>query len=235
MLSVAIQIGGQGGLIHPTVLKDEDGLTLVDTGFPRQLQALEQALEEDKLRLSEVRRVLLTHQDIDHIGGLAEVVQRTGAEVLAYVDEAPYIEGKKPLIKFSRAFWEPRLASMPAESRADLEALLDNPPKTEVTRLLVDDERLELAGGVRVVHTPGHTPGHISLFLETAKVLLAGDALRVDEGVLVGPGETVTPDMPRALASLKRFSDLPAEYVVCYHGGIFGPNAAARLAELARS
>ena len=52
---------------------------------------------------------------------------------------------------------------MPPEQ---LEALLANPPRGNVNRLVVDGEPSPLQGGTRVIHTPGHTPGHICLFVE---------------------------------------------------------------------
>lgn len=84
---------------------------------------------------------------------------------------------------------------------------------------------------MEVIHTPGHTPGHLCLYFPNEKVLLAGDALRVVDGQLEGPGPQVTPDMPTALRSLEKLpSDV--QWILCYHGGLFGPNAGSRLAEL---
>jgi len=83
-----------------------------------------------------------------------------------------------------------------------------------------------------VIHTPGHTPGHLSLFVKKAKLLIAGDELRVEEGESVGPNESATPDMESANASLRKLTDYQIDYVVCYHGGLYGPNARERIAEL---
>ena len=115
-----------------------------------------------------------------------------------------------------------------------MEALLANPPRGNVDRLVVDGELLPLQGGTRVIHTPGHTPGHICLFVEQENLLLAADALRVVGGSLVGPAEAVTPDMPEALRSLRKLAELPVKRVLCYHGGLYeGADIPGRIAELA--
>lgn len=78
------------------------------------------------------------------IGNLPEIWQKTGCRISVYAHEQdrPYIQGELPLIK---------------------DGHLDNPPKGNVTDLLVDGQELPLCGGIRVIHTPGHTEGHISL------------------------------------------------------------------------
>lgn len=92
-----------------------------------------------------------------------------------------------------------------------------------------------MGGGMVVIHTPGHTPGHISLFLPADHLLIAGDALRVEDGELEGPSPKATPDMSRATASLRKLLAYPIDRVFCYHGGLSKPGALARLWELAGS
>jgi len=83
--------------------------------------------------------------------------------------------------------------------------------------------------------TPGHTPGHVCLYIKSHRLLIAGDQLRVEDGFLVGPAEMYTPDMPTALKSLTKLADFDIDSVICYHGGLYGPNASSRIAELANS
>ncbi|MNI87666.1 putative metallo-hydrolase YflN [compost metagenome] len=86
---------------------------------------------------------------------------------------------------------------------------------------LQDGQRLPWAGGIEIIHTPGHTPGHICLYLPDQELLLAADELRVLEGQLAGPWDAATPDMPLALRSLRKLKDLPVRSILCYHGGLF--------------
>ncbi|WP_139136006.1 MBL fold metallo-hydrolase, partial [Haladaptatus sp. W1] len=75
------------------------------------------------------------------------------------------------------------------------------------------------AGPMRVVETPGHTPGHVSLVLSEADLLIAADATVADEDGLVGPNERFTPEWERAIESLGTLADFGTSQVLCYHGG----------------
>ena len=68
------------------------------------------------------------------------------------------------------------------------------------------------------METPGHSPGHVSLYLPDERLLLAGDALTAEDG-LDGPNPDFTPEMGRATRSLAALSDLDVDRVLCYHGG----------------
>ncbi|MDR7416017.1 MAG: MBL fold metallo-hydrolase [Armatimonadota bacterium] len=212
--------------VHPVLLREGDQIVLVDTAFPGQVEALRQAIRACGVEISQIRTVLLTHQDLDHIGNAPALVRESGAEVWAHPEEVPYIEGARTLLKFDPARLSP-------EQREALDPVLRDRPRVKVTRYLVDGERLPLCGGVRVVHTPGHTPGHLSLFLELPRILISGDALVVTDGQLRGPIPEFTPDRATAMASVRKLADLEPDVVVCYHGGVYGPGAARRLRELA--
>jgi glyoxylase-like metal-dependent hydrolase (beta-lactamase superfamily II) len=92
-----------------------------------------------------------------------------------------------------------------------------------------DGTRLDLAGGTTVVFTPGHTPGHVSLYLERSKVLIAGDALTSEEGYLNGPNSSMTLDMPTALQSIRKLAALDVDTIVCYHGGVVSEDATGQI------
>jgi len=98
-----------------------------------------------------------------------------------------------------------------------------------VDEYLEDGDRLDLAGGILVIFTPGHTPGHLSLYLERPKVLVAGDALTAEGGHLNGPNPSMTLDMRPAMQSIRRLAELDVETIVCYHGGVVGEEANGQL------
>jgi glyoxylase-like metal-dependent hydrolase (beta-lactamase superfamily II) len=233
-LELAMNLTGQSSVIYPTLLWDSYGVTLVDTGTPGQLSATRQQIENAGVDFESIHRVILTHQDIDHIGGLPEITRVRGGEieVLAHEDDKPYIEGEQPLIKMSRERLAQMMESLPEPQRQQFERIFSTPPSGKVDRTLHDGEELPICGGIQVIHTPGHTPGHLSLFVEKARLLIAGDELRVEKGELVGPSERATPDMEKANASLRKLTDYPIDYVLCYHGGLYGPNASEKIAEL---
>ncbi|MGD0032693.1 MBL fold metallo-hydrolase [Paenibacillus illinoisensis] len=218
--------------IYPVMLRDEDGITLVDTGMIGQFAGLEAALNKEGVQLADVKRIILTHQDIDHIGNLGALLDAIpGLEVWAHADEIPYIKGEKPLIKFTPE----RRAMLPAPVLAQADQLLSQLPEIEISRVLEDGDMLPLQGGIQVIHTPGHTPGHICLYFRESEFLLAADELRVVDDELVGPAPPATPDMPEALRSLKRLTGLKLNKVLCYHGGEYTNEPSEYIAKLAES
>ena len=234
-LQLHMNLTGQSSVIYPALLWDPDGATLVDTGIPGQLDALRGKVEDAGFDFESISRIILTHQDIDHIGGLPEILRARGEEaieVLAHEEDKPYIEGGKPLIKMNRERMAQMIQSLPESQRQRLQSIMSSPPSSKVNRTLHDGEELALHGGIEVIHTPGHTPGHLSLFVKKARLLIAGDELRVEEGELVGPSEWATPEMEQANASLRKLIDYQIDYVLCYHGGLYGPDASEKIAEL---
>jgi glyoxylase-like metal-dependent hydrolase (beta-lactamase superfamily II) len=210
----------EGFLNLTLILDDDNGNTLVDTGLPGQAEAIASALADAGIRAGDIGHIIFTHQDLDHIGSGAALVRQSGARVLAHAAEAPYLEGElKPL--------KPTPEML--EQRPQMREMLQRLEPVGVDELLEDGERLDLAGGTLVICTPGHTPGHTSLYLERSKVLVAGDALTSEGGRLNGPNSAVTLDMAEAARSVKRLAELDVETVVCYHGGVVSEDANGQL------
>jgi glyoxylase-like metal-dependent hydrolase (beta-lactamase superfamily II) len=208
-------------------------VVLVDAGFPDQLHQIREAMGTAGVPFDRLDKVIITHQDIDHIGSLPDIVRESShkVEVLSHEEERSYIEGRKPLIKMNRM--SKMLVSLPEEQRQWMEALFANPPKASVDTAVADEEVLPYCGGITVIFTPGHTPGHICLYLNQSKILIAGDALVAVDGELRGPNPQATYDMDAALKSLKKLTQYDIETVICYHGGVYRDSANERLTELA--
>ncbi|WDZ63764.1 MBL fold metallo-hydrolase [Paenibacillus polymyxa] len=196
-----LQLDFHGNRIHPTLLWDREMAVLIDTGFPGQIEDLRVAMEKVGVSFDQLKAVILTHQDVDHIGSLPEILQECGSHIKVYAHELdkPYIQGDIPLLK---------------------DGHLENPPKGKVDATLIDDQELPFCGRIRVIHTPGHTPGHISLYLRQSKTLIAGDSMYSVNGILGGIYVPTTPDMGAARLSLKKYLDHDIASVVCYHGGL---------------
>ncbi|MDF2679315.1 MAG: fold metallo-hydrolase [Brevibacillus sp.] len=202
-----------GMVIHPILVFDHKDAILIDTGFPGQFGELRAAIEQAGLLFHQLKAVILTHQDLDHIGNLPEILQETRGRINVYAHELdrPYIQGELPLIK---------------------DGHLENPPKGTVTDLLVDGQELPFCGGIRVIHTPGHTDGHISLYLRESKTLIAGDSMYSVDGKLMGVHGPTTLDLKSAQLSLKKYAEFDITSVICYHGGVSTQNIQQQLREL---
>ncbi|MFC0506287.1 MBL fold metallo-hydrolase [Micromonospora costi] len=155
-------------LVNSYALVDDDGsVTLVDCGVKRAPARIVRGLAAIGKSPADVVRIVLTHAHPDHAGGAAEVARRTGAPVVAHAADVEYARaGQAP----------PR---DPTVSGGRLFARLSGGrfPAVEVAEPLADGDLLPVAGGLRVVHTPGHSPGHVSLLHEPTRVLITGDAL----------------------------------------------------------
>ncbi len=185
-----------GSYLNLTLIVDEEnGTTLVDAGLPDQAEAISAALVEAGIGVRDLRRIIFTHQDLDHVGSGADLVRQSGARVLAHSADAPYIEGRLRRLKPS-----PEML----EQRPQMREVLERLEPVSVDEQLENDTRLDFAGGTQVIFTPGH----ISLYLEGLKVLVAGDALTAEGGYLNGPNPSLTLDMHTAIDSLRRLADL---------------------------
>lgn len=233
MLEITANLMGETRVIYPALIWDEDTAILVDAGFPGQLPQFREAIEAAGVPFEKLTGVVLTHQDIDHIGCLPDLLKASPqkVEVLSSEVEKPYIQGDKPLIKIEKAM--ARLTDLPQEQREGFKRVFENPPTALVDKTVADGEELPFCGGITVIHTPGHTPGHISLYHQPSKTLIAGDALTIVDGRLVGPVPQYTLDMDVAIQSLKKLTQYDIEAVICYHGGLYRENVNHRIAELA--
>lgn len=158
-----------GDFINSFAFVEDDGsVTLVDCGLKRAPGKIVRALESIGKSPRDVQRIVLTHAHFDHAGGAAAIVDATAAQgVDVHADDASFVRsGTRPpsdMVStagrlFARAPW------------GDFRA-------TPVAQELTDGQVLDVAGGLRVLHTPGHTPGHVSLLHAGSGVLITGDSI----------------------------------------------------------
>jgi len=225
-LPITANLGSPNTFFPALILDDAQGATLVDTGLPGMENDLLVALQSLGLGWADVKRVIITHHDLDHIGSLPAIVAANGAEVLTSAGERPYVQGEQPPQKAPpRETW----SSLPPQRQE----MLNNPPTTPVRRVLEDGEVLPLAGGVKIVFTPGHTAGHLSVYVQQEGVLITGDALVSENGQLQGPAVPHTADMEEARRSVQKLAQLPATTVLTYHGGAVTQDTALQLTRVA--
>jgi glyoxylase-like metal-dependent hydrolase (beta-lactamase superfamily II) len=234
MLELVLNMGERTMVIHPSVLFDSNGWVLVDTGMPGSSAQINKLVQEAGISGEAPQVILLTHQDIDHVGGLPGYLFGTNERPLVYAHENDKgaIDGAEPMIKVSPERRTHLLAGMTEPVRSAFEKTFIHPEQPNVSRTFADGERLPYGGGLVVIHTPGHTPGHVSLYHEASRTLIAGDAMVVADGELRGPNPANTPNMPEALNSLGKLKAYDIETVICFHGGLYRGEANKRIAEL---
>ena len=226
VLELSTLFGGQPLPVNLSLVVDAvRGAMLVDTGAPGQEEAIAAAMAEVGVGMGELRRIVLTHQDLDHVGSLHALARASGALVLAHEVEAPFIDGSQPP-EFARP---EALEATPPEFRSAVESFRPTP----VDHRLTDGERLDMGGGVRVVATPGHTPGNLCLYLERSRTLIAGDSLLAHRGRVYGPSSKFSADLPAARESVRKLTELDVRTIVCYHGGVVDDDANGQLRRLA--
>ncbi|MDU0200995.1 MBL fold metallo-hydrolase [Paenibacillus sp. MAH-36] len=218
--------------ICPTVLFDIKESILIDTGMPGSAPGILELIQRAGIR-QRLSTILLTHQDIDHIGGLPTFkADIPGLLVYAHEKDQAVINGKQPMVKVQLERLAGLLATLPKKTQSDFKAAFVKPTSANVNRIKVDGETLPFAGGIKMIHTPGHTPGHVCFYHLPSKTLVAGDAMVIENGELKGPVEALTPDLRTALQSLKKFKMYDIENVICYHGGRLRGNIRERIAAL---
>ncbi len=188
---------------------------LIDAGFSddeslaKRLQAL-QAFDGVA-----VRYIVITHHHFDHAAGAHRLREATGARIVMHHDEAPLL---------ARAASEelPSDVEVPEERKEFAERarrFREDAARGAPDELVSDGDALRVGSlTLRMVHTPGHTAGHLSPFLEEGRVLFAGDNV-------LGMGTTVVPpppngDMAQYLQSLRKMQSLEAEVMCCGHGPV---------------
>lgn len=154
-------------LVNSFAFADPDGtITLVDAGLRGATRRLTAALGELGRQPSDVARILVTHAHLDHVGSARALRSRTGARLHVHEDDAPYVRDGRP----------PPYGS-PGPLARVLHFTHKRQPGSPVDVTFVEGDVLPVAGGLRVLHTPGHSPGHCSFLHEPSGVLVTGDAL----------------------------------------------------------
>ena len=234
LLDIQFEFNGQEQTIWPIIIYDESDVILVDCGYPDFLQLLEEAAKRHNIRFDTITKLLLTHHDMDHVGPAASIKRRyPHIEIAAFDSEVQYINGTKKPLRLVQA--ESSLNEMTGENKERAEhfiRFLQSIEPVHVDRKLHTDEYLPWCGGIQVINTPGHTPGHISLYLPVSNTLIAGDSIVIEHGKLNIANPQYAWDLDEAVRSVQRLLTYDISQIVCYHGGLFQGDVKSALCQL---
>lgn len=221
LLDIEFEYNGQQQTITPVLLQDEQHTILVDCGYPDFMPLLEAAVSRHGISLDTITAVVATHHDMDHIGSLAALKRAyPHIEIIAHELEAPYIDGKAKSLRLEQA--ESLLHDMPEAAKPQAEQFirfLQTIKTVSVDRVMRGEERLPGCSGFIVVDTPGHTPGHFSLYHPDSRTLIAADAVVIEDGKLNIANPQFALDLDEAVRSVQRLLQYDIEALICYHGG----------------
>lgn len=225
----------KGGHVHAFLLEDDaGGLTLIDTLYDTDARLILDYINSIGREVTHLERILLTHGHRSHLGGLAILKILSNAPIYSHEWEADIIAGERtaqpvPLwpMRPIRAYWR--------VSHLQLGAALGrgkHPPCPVDNPINDQDLKEEYAvGPVRVIHTPGHSPGHLAFYWPERRVLFAGDAIATHPIFAPGwPAFTLNPVQHRA--SLERMARLDVDVLAIGHGDPITEGAAERLRSL---
>jgi len=199
----------------------EEKLTLVDTGFRGSAGKIADYISRLGRSIKELDLIIITHNHLDHVGGLPELRKMTPAKVAA---------GKADLSESESGLPYPRcyLKLMHIPPIAIFRPLVyANPSEGDIH--LVGGEVLSPLSGLKVIQTPGHTPGSISLFSPKKKLLIVGDTLNNRLKALRLPPKDISSNLPQAIDSVKRLAQIDFDILCCGHGKPIIGGASARV------
>ncbi|MQA86526.1 MAG: MBL fold metallo-hydrolase [Streptosporangiales bacterium] len=214
------------------LLETEGGPVLVDAGWddPASWDALTAGLAAAGTSVRDIYGVLVTHFHSDHSGLAGRVREASGAWMAMHTADAELVRGFAAAVRGDGTAqvrsWELDLLARAGASEADVEAMRRTPrwsvhPPPVPDRELADGQLADVPGRrLRVLHTPGHSPGHVCLHLEEEGRLFTGDHVlpRITPHVSLHPFDGPDADpLGDFLASLDRVANLPADHVLPAH------------------
>jgi glyoxylase-like metal-dependent hydrolase (beta-lactamase superfamily II) len=205
--------------VNSYLVVDGDGVTIIDAGLPRYWKLLNSELARLGLSINDVRALILTHGDTDHIGFAAQLYREKGMSAYLFPadDDRARLKVKKPNSGWGPIKIGPLVGFMWYSA---LNGGLKIPPAGGLLPV-EDGQVLDVPGKPRIIHVPGHTPGSVAVHVPSVDALFIGDTMttrNVLTGVTGPKPAPFTLEPAQAIASLDRLDQVDATWVLPGHG-----------------
>ena len=208
------------GLANAFLIEDDEGLTLIDAGFPGKEAIVFGAIRGLGRSSAKLKHLIFTHGHPDHIGSAAAIVRETGATTYMHPLDMPMAESGGPFRPMKpapgllgqvlcRLFFDPAKRVEPV--------VIDQP--------LTAGDTLPIAGGIEVIHVPGHCAGQVALLWHRGRMLFAGDV----GSNLMGLGDPLGfENLEEGRASQRKLASLSFDAAGFGHGAPIARDASTR-------
>jgi len=182
-------------------------LTLIDTGMPKNDKKILEYISNLGFSTNNLKKIIITHYHPDHIGSLFEVWSKTNATIYVHENDADYILGRKK-IPFPKGFM------------GLFYRLLSPFMKLKFVNEVKKINEGDVIENLKVIHTPGHTGGHICLYNPREKILFSADMFKVEKGKIVPISKSFVEDEDELKKSLHKISKLNFNIICPGHGEV---------------
>ena len=169
---------------------------LIDTGRPGQGKGILDELNSMDIKPIQIKNILITHHDIDHVGNLKKLEKETGAKIWASKEDIPYIYGDK--------------------SRHGIKKYISILLRAKKPKKILPYPKDQKIGDIKIIPTPGHTPGHVCLLYKN--ILFAGDLLKTSNGKIMPMKSYMNWNDSLLRESITKISNYDFEFVCPAHG-----------------
>jgi glyoxylase-like metal-dependent hydrolase (beta-lactamase superfamily II) len=212
----------KGAYVHAYLIDAPDGLILIDTLFDSDAKRVLKLIEKNGRSVRDLKHIIMTHAHRSHLGGLALLKELSGATVYSHEWESDLITGDRAAQQVS---WRPQPSYRTYLFQLGNNLNLTHHPPCEVDQFIHQGDQI---GPLQVIHSPGHSPGHLTFYWPQRRALFSGDAIVTWPRFELGwPGFLLNRRQHRA--SLRKLAEYDTEVLCTGHGEPLTSGAAQRI------